>query len=246
MLTGGLDYELRLANGAIEIEQINMLRTKDGVLIFFRSCGTAPSASSSVRMVPDIEAPNAGSYAFLNTGRLVGTRELDEANRTMKLVVYSSVEPVAGAPTVSIENPSGVPDQAWDCKKLSGQKGAEVYEESVGIGSSLSVGASKRGTRNVIPITGGTTTGRVVGKVLAGGGDYQILSGAFQIDARYTLETSDGELIIVRNCGPGGGLVPVFEARKDGKYAWLNEDRWLSSDPAVAAGAVNLTIYEKR
>lgn len=246
VLEGGLDYELTLSNGALEIEQLNMLRTRDGALIFFRSCGTAPTPDSPVRMVPDIEAPKSGAYAFLNTGRFVGTRELDAAQKTMKLAVYAVTGTTAQAPSIAIENPSGVPDQTWECKKNAGQKGAEVYTESVGIGGSLAVGASKRGTRNVIPITGGTTTGRVTGRVLAGGADYQIIDASFIIDARYTLETADGELIIVRNCGAGGALVPVFEAKKDGKYAWLNEDRWLSSDPGVATNAVNLTIYEQK
>ena len=166
VLNGGLDYELTLANGALEIEQINLLRTDDGALIFFRSCGTSPTTSSPVRMVPDIEAPNNGKYAFLNTGRFVGTRELDTTALTMKLIVYAADEPAASAPKIMIDNPSGVPDQTWDCKKASGQRGATVYTESVGIGSSLMVGASKRGTRNVIPITGGTTTGRIEGVCL--------------------------------------------------------------------------------
>jgi hypothetical protein len=38
----------------------------------------------------------------------------------------------------------------------------------------------------------------------------------------------------------------VFEASKTGKYAWLNENNWLSSDPGLGLGAVNLTIYEIR
>lgn len=37
---------------------------------------------------------------------------------------------------------------------------------------------------------------------------------------RYTLRTKDGELILVRNCGPLGALVPVFETRTNGLYAW--------------------------
>ena len=36
----------------------------------------------------------------------------------------------------------------------------------------------------------------------------------------------------------------MFETSKDGKYAWLNENKWLSSDPGLGVGAVNLTIYE--
>jgi hypothetical protein len=38
----------------------------------------------------------------------------------------------------------------------------------------------------------------------------------------------------------------VFEARADSPYAWLNKNEWLSSDPGIAIGAVNLTIYERQ
>jgi hypothetical protein len=80
--------------------------------------------------------------------------------------------------------------------------------------------------------------------VLSGGADYQIIGASFELDARYTIRTNDGELIIVRNCGPVGALVPVFEAATAGKYAFMNANTWLSSDPGIGAGVVNLTIYE--
>jgi hypothetical protein len=55
------------------------------------------------------------------------------------------------------------------------------------------------------------------------GGDYQLAIGdALTLDARYLLELEDGELVMVRNCGAVGALVPTFEARVDGPYAWLN------------------------
>ncbi len=80
-------------------------------------------------------------------------------------------------PKVVLTVPAGVSHQPWDCTTLTGTKGDTVFTEQVGIGSSLSVGASKNGTRNVIPITGGTVTGKVTGNVVAGGADYQLLGG---------------------------------------------------------------------
>ena len=148
------------------------------------------------------------------------------------------------AESVRVTDPAGVPNQTWDCEAPTGTKTTTAYAESVGIGSSISVGASKRGTRNVVPITGGMTSGKIQGSVLAGGADFQLSASAFELHARYTLQTSDGELIVVRNCGPLGALVPVFETRTDGGYAWLNTNRWLSSDPSAEAGVVNLTIYD--
>lgn len=250
VLARGLDYQLVLANGALEVEQINILRTSDRSLIYVRTCGTAPGPDGEVRITMDFEAPNDSAYAFLNTGHFVGTRVFDMIEKTLELHVFEAGTPDAQN-TVRVENPAGVPDQSWDCKVAPSGSGlgATVYTESVGIGGgSLSVGESKRGNRNIIPITGGTTTGRVPGKVLSGGADFQIIAdGTFHdLDARYSLLTDDGEVIIVRNCGPIGALVPVFEASSSGKYAWLNENNWLSSDPGLALGAVNLTIYETR
>jgi hypothetical protein len=116
-----------------------------------------------------------------------------------------------------------------------------VFTENVTLGSSFSI-VSKRGTRNIIPITGGTTSGRVAGKILSGGADYQ-LNG---LDARYTLSPSDTDFIIVRNCGPMGALVPEFETRADGPYAFLNSNTYLSSDPGTGSGGVSITFYERK
>ena len=246
-LDRGLDYELTLSNGAVEVEQINILRTTDGAHIYFRNCGTAPGPGTPVRVVADFEAPNNSPYAFLNTGKFFGTRELGAGEKTLKLKLYELPATIDGTGAISVVEPDGVPDQSWECKKASGTGGAVVYTESVGIGDgSVSVGASKRGTRNIIPITGGTTMGRIKGNVLSGGADFQLLDSSFELDARYTLSTDDGELIIVRNCGPLGALVPVFEASATGKYAWLNENKWLSSDPSIGIGVVNLMILEQR
>ena len=129
---------------------------------------------------------------------------------------------------------------------MTGSKGDSVFTESVGIGSSLAVGASKRGTRNVIPITGGTVTGRVAGKVLAGGADFQIVSGTARLDARYTLASNDGEFVLIRNCGAIGALVPQFEARAEGPSAFLNANTFISSDPGSATGGVSITMYDRK
>ncbi|XYH95507.1 hypothetical protein ACMHYB_48160 [Sorangium sp. So ce1128] len=51
---------------------------------------------------------------------------------------------------------------------------------------------------------------------------------------------------MVRNCGPFGALVPVFEARADGPYTILNTKAYVSSDPGPASGGVSLTFYERR
>ena len=129
------------------------------------------------------------------------------------------------------------------------------------------LGESPLGRRRIINITGGTFRGeRLSGKVLPGGADWQVIrtDGVADLDARYTLETSDGALIYVRNHGYRHGPVevlkklasgedvdpslyymrttPLFETG-DARYAWLN--RLI----CVATGArrktsVHLAIFE--
>ena len=82
------------------------------------------------------------------------------------------------------------------------------------------------------------------GKVLPGGADYQNLGNPATIDARYLWQTADGEIIIVRNGGAFGSLVPTFEVRVDSPYAWLNNGMYLSSPPGPSSGGVALTFYE--
>jgi hypothetical protein len=238
----GLDLELTLSNGSVELEQINILRASDGTLIFMRNCGVAAAGDTEVRVVADFEVATAKSLAWLNTGKYVGTRVVNASAGTLQLDVYDVTNVAVAEPKVQLKDPTGVPNVSWDCVTATGTKGATVFTENVTLGSSLAVGASKRGSRNIIPITGGTTTGKVVGSILPGGGDYQ-LSG---LDARYTLAPSDGEFILVRNCGPMGTLVPTFEARADGPYAFLNANKFLSSAPGTGSGGVSITFYERQ
>ena len=66
VMTGGLDYELTLSNGAMELEEVLILQTSD-TTIFARVCGVAAAGDSTIRIVPDFEAPTSGSAAWLNT-----------------------------------------------------------------------------------------------------------------------------------------------------------------------------------
>lgn len=243
VMTGGLEYELVLSNGVVELQGINIFKTSDNALIYVRSCGVAPDGASGPRVIPDFEAATSGSYAWLNTGKFVATRALDSAGGTLKLDVYDVSKVTAADPRVQISKPAGVPKQPWECNTTTGTKGTSVFTENVTLGSSISIANAKRGSRNIIPITGGTTTGKVAGAILNGGADYQ-LSGS--LDAWYTLAPSNGELILVRNCGPMGKLIPWFEARTDGDYNFLNANTFISSDPGSGSGGVGITFYERK
>jgi hypothetical protein len=245
-LDGGLDLELTLSNGSVELEQVDMLRASDGTLVYLRTCGVAPAGDSVVRIVPDFEVATSSALSWLNTGKFAGTRSVDAASSKVEIAIYDVSKVSAGEPRVRVSDPAGVPNQTWECSTQTGAKGASVFTEAVLIGSSLSVGASKRGTRNVIPITGGTTSGRVVGSILKAGADYQLIGGgSTRLDARYAVSTNDKEFVLIRNCGAFGALIPLFEARADGPYSFLNKNSFVSSDPGSAAGGVSITFYER-
>ena len=64
------------------------------------------------------------------------------------------------------------------------------------------IGATQFGTRRVIPITGGTVAGDGWhGRVLPGGADFQrvVTPRLSELDARYVIETEEGEMIFVSN-----------------------------------------------
>lgn len=246
---GALDLQLTLANGVVEVEQIFVLRTANGQYIYLRAAGTGATAGD-VRIVPDFEAPATGDFAWLNTGRYVARRALSASAKTMTLRVYdvSAVTPPSppSAEVIRISKPAGVPAQPWNYRTATPGEtpGAQLITETVTLSPSQSVGASKRGNRNIIPITGGEVAGRIAGKVLFGGADYQNLSAPATIDARYLWQADNGDIILVRNAGPFGSLVPTFEVRTDSTYAWLNAGRFLSANPAVKPGGVGITMFE--
>lgn len=249
IMPGALDYELTLSNGVVESEDLLVLKTDDGKYIISRSAGVGADAED-VRVVMDFEAPAASAVEWLNNGKYVARRSLDDRAKTFTLRVYdvSNVPVNADAANVArVVKPAGVKPQPWDYRQKdpAEKQGQELIVESVGLSPSQRVGPSKRGTRNIIPITGGDLSGRITGKVLSGGADYQNLSTPPAIDARYLWQASDGEVIIVRNTTSTlGGLVPTFETRSDGPYAYLNTGLYLSSNPGIANGGVKITMYD--
>ncbi|SMC96092.1 DUF3237 domain-containing protein [Novosphingobium sp. B1] len=109
-----------------------------------------------------------------------------------------------------------------------------AFEETVMLDADVLVGATSVGTRNIVPITGGTFEGpRIRGTIMGGGWDWQLrrADGCLQIKADYMLRTDDGAVINVVNTGVScrakdpKAVVrthPVFEAPQ-GKYDWLSQ-----------------------
>ena len=157
---------------------------------------------------------------------------------------------LSAAITVSAQNPFAAQRPEGDPK---GPELEYVVTLHVTLGQAFQVGDTGKGTRTVIPITGGTFEGpNIKGEVLPGGADYQMqLDGRTEIEAIYCIRTDDGVSIHVRNCGiikMGDGMyfrcAPRFEAPKDSKYAWMNECLFLCQPGFGEPGGINLDVWK--
>lgn len=174
---------------------------------------------------------------------------------TMKkiILVVAAVALLAGATTAFAQFGFGAPQQQ------SGEPKAPELEYvvrlNVTLGQAFTVGDTGKGTRTVIPITGGTFEGpNIKGEVLPGGADYQMqCDGRTEIEAIYCIRTDDGVSIHVRNCGiikmgGQGGMyfrcAPRFEAPKDSKYSWMNECLFLCQPGFGAGGGITLDVWK--
>ncbi len=142
-----------------------------------------------------------------------------------------------------------------------------LFRAEITLAPPQELGDTPLGRRRIIGITGGRFSGeRLSGRVLPGGADWQVIraDGVADLDARYTLETSDGVLIFVRNKGYRHGpadvlkrlsmgeavdpslyymrTTPSFETG-DARYSWLNRMVCVATG-ARRAAAVELYVYE--
>ena len=101
------------------------------------------------------------------------------------------------------------------------QPGLEFcFRISVDVTGIQEVGKTAKGTRKVVPITGGTFEGpNIKGKVVSGGYDWQLIrtDDVVEIDARYMLQTDDGDLITLMNTGLRHGSSEVMQRLAKGE-----------------------------
>ena len=246
ILPGSLNFDLALPSGAREHESRYTIETAEGDLIYMRHCGVADG--DGTRFVADFEAANDSDYRWLHEGRYVGTREVTDSG--IRLRVYRNPSASVGAEVVQVPADNTVRQQSWECPTLptGADRGREVLEATVGIGGFRTIGDSKYGSRRIIPITGGRFDGEVSGNVNEGGADYQLtVDGDLTLEARYTLQTGDGETIVVRNCGDFGQgdlTLPLFEAATAGRYDWLNHADFVGTiTPGLTR--VIITVFER-
>jgi hypothetical protein len=94
-----------------------------------------------------------------------------------------------------------------------------AFDVEAEIADPIEVGDTGDGHRRIIPISGGTVSGRINGKVLPAGADYQL----FRIDrpskliAKYAIETETGSTVYVQNRGIRVATSEVSERIRDGK-----------------------------
>lgn len=142
-----------------------------------------------------------------------------------------------------------------------------LFRAEITLAAPQELGETPQGRRRIIGITGGRFSGaRLSGRVLPGGADWQLIrpDGVANLDARYTLETSDGALIYVRNRGYRHGPADVLKRLASGesvdpglyymrttprfetgdpRYAWLNRIICVASG-ARRRDAVELEVFE--
>ncbi len=142
-----------------------------------------------------------------------------------------------------------------------------AFEARVSVTPALEAGPIDAGRRRIIPITGGTVEGpRLIGTVIPGGADWQIVyaDGTIDLTARYTIAATDGTLIGVVNRGlrraapetlarlAAGETVdpalvyfrttPVFEAPA-GPHHWLARSIFVATAQRHPAGVL-LRFFE--
>ena len=143
----------------------------------------------------------------------------------------------------STATPSTVPPAHGDGDLSPAMTTELVLEIRADIAATVQVGESALGFRRLIPITGGTFSGpRLSGVVMPGGADWQLErpDGVTAVEARVTLQTSDGTQLSVTNRGvivpavtgsPAASCVPTvpeFEV-PTGAHDWLNKSVFVGS-----------------
>ncbi len=136
---------------------------------------------------------------------------------------------------------------------------------SVELGPVREMGHGRNGVRRIVPIVGGTVTGKVNGTILDLGADWQttLADGSSDIDTRYAFETEDGAVIEIVNKGVRHGPPHVLEALARGedvdpalyyfrtaarletgdqRYAWVNRTIFVGTGKRLAS-AVQVSLF---
>ncbi|WP_226576953.1 DUF3237 domain-containing protein [Acuticoccus sediminis] len=111
----------------------------------------------------------------------------------------------------------------------------DLYVE---LGSPMELGPGRAGRRRIIPIVGGSVSGRFSGRILNQGADWQTVfpDGLAELDTRYAIETDDGALIEIRNFGVRHGPPEVLARLAAGEKVDPSE-YYMRTHPRFETGA---------
>ncbi|MDS0295729.1 DUF3237 domain-containing protein [Halogeometricum luteum] len=140
-----------------------------------------------------------------------------------------------------------------------------VFDIDVEVDEPIEIGDTGDGQRRIIPITGGTVSGRIQGHVISAGADYQLFrtDRPTELVAKYAFETNDGSRVYVENRGIRSASSEVKERLRDGdsvspdevyfqstpRFETSDADlEWLTRNVFVASGTrqprgVKLAVY---
>ncbi len=129
-----------------------------------------------------------------------------------------------------------------------------VFDIRAEIGEAINGGENPHGVRVTIPITGGEVSGKINGKVIPGGADYQLVNPVqhrSQLQAIYTIMTTDSVAIHVCNEGinrfaPDDSYFmtsPKFECDINSPYNWLNNRIFICRPVDFEQNAITLRVW---
>ncbi|MFB6091817.1 MAG: DUF3237 domain-containing protein [Haloquadratum sp.] len=160
-------------------------------------------------------------------------------------------------------------DDRWQTDDPNLELGLErVFELDIDVESPIEIGATGDGQRRIIPILGGTVSGRIEGTVLEAGADYQLYRDRrpTELVAKYAFETTDGDRVYVENRGIRVADPETSKRIRDGRpvdpddvyfcsvpefETPASDLAWLRRNVFVAAGTrqpngVRLAVYQVR
>lgn len=141
-----------------------------------------------------------------------------------------------------------------------------IFHVHADLGEITEAGTTPYGGRRVIEILGGRVEGRLNGRIMTGGADWQIIrsDGVADIQARYVIEADGGGRVLVTSSGLRHGPAEVLAAIARGEkvdpasYYFRTVMRFETAEPpldwlnriiAIATGererlAVKLDVFE--
>jgi len=138
-------------------------------------------------------------------------------------------------------------DDSWQTDDPNLELGLErVMEIEAEVEAPIEIGETGNGQRRIIPIIGGSVSGRIEGTVIDAGADYQLYRDdrPTELVAKYAIETTDGDRIYVENEGMRHAEPEAKRRLRDGKPV-DPEDVYFCSVPQFETAAEDLKWMEE-